>query len=238
MDTHTSAAINAPALLWFGPHELLQQQAQLLFQKIFCPQQGCGICPECTKITLKQHHAIAWFRPEKQYLIEQVDEILKCLNFAQDNHFFIVLEQAETLTPATANRLLKSLEEPPAGYHFLLLAERAYAVLPTIRSRCLTKTWAAAPQQSPYSHLINLFMAEHTNPNQLLTLLEENPIPETQTLMVLDEILEQWILRRKKAPIPTHEDQVIATLTKAFEYPPMPGSGKLFWKNLYLQTRG
>jgi hypothetical protein len=242
MDADKSAALNSPALLWFGPQQMLSEQAQLLFQKIFCPQQGCGSCIICNKITLKQHHAIAWFAPEKQYLVEQIDEILERLSLAQDlnHHFFIVLERAETLAPATANRLLKSLEEPPPGYHFLLLAERAYAVLPTIRSRCITKTWNAPAQISAHEPFIQLFMIQRINPTIFLAQLEETPIPESQALVVLDEILERWLLNRKLAveqgQDAAHADRVIAALTKGLEQPPMPGSSKLFWKNLYLQA--
>ncbi len=43
---------------------------------------------------------------------------------------------ADALNPAAANALLKTLEEPPPGVHFLLGAHRLDAVLPTIRSRC------------------------------------------------------------------------------------------------------
>lgn len=43
---------------------------------------------------------------------------------------------AEKMHPATANSLLKILEEPPADVHFILTAERLSGVLPTIVSRC------------------------------------------------------------------------------------------------------
>ena len=43
---------------------------------------------------------------------------------------------ADALNPAAANALLKTLEEPPPGVHFLLGAHRLDALLPTIRSRC------------------------------------------------------------------------------------------------------
>ncbi|WP_293763848.1 DNA polymerase III subunit delta' [uncultured Aquitalea sp.] len=48
----------------------------------------------------------------------------------------IVVEPAENLNPAAANALLKILEEPPADVLFLLVAQAAQRLLPTIRSRC------------------------------------------------------------------------------------------------------
>jgi len=48
----------------------------------------------------------------------------------------IVIDPADDLEKGAANALLKSLEEPPAGSYFLLVAHRLGRLLPTIRSRC------------------------------------------------------------------------------------------------------
>lgn len=48
----------------------------------------------------------------------------------------IVIDPADDLEKGAANALLKSLEEPPAGSFFLLVAHRPGRLLPTIRSRC------------------------------------------------------------------------------------------------------
>ena len=47
-----------------------------------------------------------------------------------------VIEQADTLNDQAANRMLKTLEEPPPYAHLLLLTARPGKVLPTIASRC------------------------------------------------------------------------------------------------------
>lgn len=51
-------------------------------------------------------------------------------------HRWIVVEDAHRLHGASANMLLKTLEEPPAGTHFLMITHRPEAMLQTIRSRC------------------------------------------------------------------------------------------------------
>jgi DNA polymerase-3 subunit delta' len=51
-------------------------------------------------------------------------------------HRWIMVEDAHRLNGASANMLLKILEEPPAGTHFLLITHRPEAMLQTIRSRC------------------------------------------------------------------------------------------------------
>ncbi len=48
----------------------------------------------------------------------------------------VILDTADDLEKAAVNALLKSLEEPPAGTYFLLVAHRIGRLLPTIRSRC------------------------------------------------------------------------------------------------------
>jgi DNA polymerase-3 subunit delta' len=48
----------------------------------------------------------------------------------------IVIDSADDLEPSAVNALLKSLEEPPAGTFFLLVAHRPGKLLPTVRSRC------------------------------------------------------------------------------------------------------
>jgi DNA polymerase-3 subunit delta' len=49
----------------------------------------------------------------------------------------VVVHPAEDMNTATANSLLKMLEEPPEGALFLLVSHRPAQLLPTIRSRCV-----------------------------------------------------------------------------------------------------
>ena len=51
-------------------------------------------------------------------------------------HRWILVEDAHRLNGASANMLLKTLEEPPQGTSFLLVTHRPEAMLQTIRSRC------------------------------------------------------------------------------------------------------
>ena len=50
-------------------------------------------------------------------------------------HRWILVEDAHRLNGGAANMLLKTLEEPPTGTHFLLITHRPEAVIQTIRSR-------------------------------------------------------------------------------------------------------
>ncbi|MTD46266.1 hypothetical protein GKE82_18740 [Conexibacter sp. W3-3-2] len=59
-----------------------------------------------------------------------------------------LLEQADTMNDTVANRLLKTLEEPPDYVHLILVTDRFGDVLPTIVSRCQPVRFEApTPQQ-------------------------------------------------------------------------------------------
>ncbi|WP_347303923.1 DNA polymerase III subunit delta' [Croceibacterium sp. TMG7-5b_MA50] len=59
----------------------------------------------------------------------------------------IIIDAADDLEPQGANALLKSLEEPPVGSFFLLVAHRLGRLLPTIRSRCRVLQFPELPAE-------------------------------------------------------------------------------------------
>ena len=71
-------------------------------------------------------------------LIGQVREIVAEVHTApfEAKRRLYVLDDAHTLNEAASNTLLKSLEEPPAHTHFVLVTHAPQALLRTIRSRC------------------------------------------------------------------------------------------------------
>jgi len=57
----------------------------------------------------------------------------------------VIVDPADDLEPSASNALLKSLEEPPQGTSFLLIAHRIGRLLPTIRSRCRVLRFPPVP---------------------------------------------------------------------------------------------
>lgn len=231
-----------PAQLLFGNHDFLVNKTKEYLQYQLCSLNGCNSCIQCRHITEQQHHAALWLAPEKQYTLEQLEPIFNTIAFAlapQENFFFII-QKADKLTPACANSLLKSIEEPPAGYHFILLAERQDLILPTIRSRCVVQTFTStdATMHSPlFMHFSN---TQPDNPLQFMKDLDQSSIAEHESLELVDALLKHWIVEYKNAVVETNNkktdftQQIIAMLQNALLMPPMPGSSKLFWKNLFL----
>jgi DNA polymerase-3 subunit delta' len=58
-----------------------------------------------------------------------------------------VIERADELGDEAANRMLKTLEEPAAFVHIILLTDRFGEILPTIRSRCLAVRFEAPTEE-------------------------------------------------------------------------------------------
>jgi len=87
------------------------------------------------------HPDLTWVTPSgaAEMLVSDIDEPVVAASsrtpFEAHRRVFVI-EQAHTLNDQAANRLLKTLEEPPAFAHLLLLTDRPGDLLPTIRSRC------------------------------------------------------------------------------------------------------
>ncbi len=73
-----------------------------------------------------------------------------------------VIEQVDELGPQAANRMLKTLEEPPTFVHLILLTERLAEVLPTIRSRCQLVRFDAPSEQQVATELEELGLSHST----------------------------------------------------------------------------
>jgi DNA polymerase III subunit delta' len=72
-----------------------------------------------------------------------------------------VVEDAHTMNDQAANRLLKTLEEPPPFVHLILLAPSVREVLPTIASRCQHVRFDPLPSARIEERLTTAFGGEH-----------------------------------------------------------------------------
>ena len=75
----------------------------------------------------------------RQINVEAVREVIRCIYHSpqQGLRKVALIYEADRMNPASANAFLKTLEEPPSDTTLLLLTTRQYAVLDTLRSRCL-----------------------------------------------------------------------------------------------------
>jgi hypothetical protein len=231
-----------PAQLWIGRHDQALQEVEKFLQQILCKNNGCNTCSCCMQIREKQHHALMWLHPEKNYTIDQLDDLFATLSFQlqPDELFFFIIQKADFLTAACANKLLKPMEEPPRGYHFILLAERAEQILPTIRSRCVIHSLATTAIPHSSHPLFTSFTTRNATCDEFSKLFDSAAINERESIELLDQIIYYWLtVYQQNKTTDNNKPALITLITKLQQAqlrPPMPGSCTTFWRNLYLQT--
>lgn len=101
-------------------------------------------------------------KPSQEIKVDQVRELegFLALRSHRGRRRVVLVHPAEAMNPNAANALLKALEEPQPGAHFLLVSHRPARLLPTIRSRCL-----AVPVGLPAEPLARAWLKESGVPD-------------------------------------------------------------------------
>jgi len=136
------------AYLFTGPDGVGKHTTALAFARsILCEQplpdgDSCGHCRSCRLMDHGNHPGLYPVDPDekKSIRIDVVREIQHQLGLklSGDAHRVILMNQAGQMTTDAANCLLKSLEEPPEGTIFLLVADGTAGLPETIVSRTQT----------------------------------------------------------------------------------------------------
>ena len=138
------------AYIFEGPLTANKKGIALRFaQALLCekaPGKGCGTCPICRKIVSENHidlTVIGATRAESRNTSSiKDDDVEKLISRMKTKPYeasrnIAVIEDADSITIRGANRLLKTLEEPPVGSVIMLLSENSTNLPVTIRSRCV-----------------------------------------------------------------------------------------------------
>ena len=140
------------ALLLVGPRHVGKMTLALaLAQALNCQGEDapCGECPACRRIAESKHadvQVMAVLKGEgegeegakKGIGIGQIQELqhTAALKPYEGRERVFIVDGAELLTEEAANRLLKTLEEPPSDVTLVLLTTGTHLLLPTVVSRC------------------------------------------------------------------------------------------------------
>jgi DNA polymerase III subunit delta' len=95
---------------------------------------------DAEKLRTQRREEIAEGELRPNISVEQVEEVLARMPFRphEGRSRWVIVREAEKILPVAANKLLKTLEEPPRDTHFALITSHASMLLTTIRSRCQT----------------------------------------------------------------------------------------------------
>ena len=99
------------------------------------------------------HPDLTWVVPSgaHEILVSDIDQpVISAASktpFESSRRVFVI-ERADELGDEAANRMLKTLEEPAAFVHLILLTDRLGEILPTIRSRCQTVRFEAPSEEA------------------------------------------------------------------------------------------
>ena len=136
--------------------------------------EGCGVCAACMRIAKLNYPTrddpdefipIIWtdhpdvgmvVAPKRVLRVEQMRQIEKEANFRplEGKARVFLIDEADKLNDASANALLKVLEEPPRTSHLILITARPAMLLPTILSRCQMIRFSPLTPAEIESHLV------------------------------------------------------------------------------------
>lgn len=122
-----------PAMIFAGPHGIGKKLVALEFaRKVTGDQRALDLTQP-----LSQTENIFFIAPDgAQIKIEQAREAMHFLSLSREGrNLIMIFDEAHLMGLQAANALLKSIEEPPPGVHFIFLTPSPSLLLSTIRSR-------------------------------------------------------------------------------------------------------
>ncbi len=134
----------AHAYLFAGPRGTGKTTtARLLAKALNCPDrlpagEPCDDCVSCRSVAASSSLDVIELDAASHNKVEDIRDLRSGVSTVASvggaKRVFI-LDEAHMLTKAAGNALLKTLEEPPEGVHFVLATTEPYRLLDTIRSR-------------------------------------------------------------------------------------------------------
>lgn len=133
------------ALIFVGPEGIGKKMTAFgLTKALLCMADKketdfCDNCPSCHKINQQNHPDVNLIAPEGASIkigqLREWQETLESMSY-MGSWRVTIIDNAEKMTQAAANSILKTLEEPPEKTIIFLITKETGDILPTILSRC------------------------------------------------------------------------------------------------------
>lgn len=124
-----------------GKRKLLARLAATIYCET---RDGCGHCQGCHSVIHGYQADLLWVENEGPIKVAEAEAIQEHLSYQSSGaQRVVVIADIEDMNDQAANRLLKTLEEPPPRTLFLISTSRARQLLATITSRLVR--WHVQP---------------------------------------------------------------------------------------------
>ncbi|MEW5755918.1 MAG: DNA polymerase III subunit delta' [Pseudomonadota bacterium] len=212
------------ALLFYGARGMGKWQLAKAFASyLLCEArtsegQPCGRCRGCTLFAAGTHPDFTVCAPEeegKSITIDMIRELAAQLAMTSQygGYKVVLLNPADKMNTASANSLLKTLEEPTPRTILILITAQIDALLPTIRSRCQKILFARPPRDITRSWLISQHQVATQQADLLLNLADDAPLraleyAQTELLQQRADLLKvlDRLARGKTHPVAAVEE--------------------------------
>lgn len=142
------AGIGKRAFVWHMVGFLLCQQKN--------GDEACGQCESCRWLMADTHPNLHILPKEDGAIkIDEIRQLQDFIHAKNDNARIIVLDNADDMTLAAANALLKSLEESGMGIYWLLISDYPNRLLATIQSRVQSLPLSPIDETLSCQYLLN-----------------------------------------------------------------------------------
>lgn len=158
------------AILFAGPESIGKRTLALdLTAALLCDTTGhdpCWECAQCKGVARLQHpdlHLVELEEGRKSIRMEQVAALQQAVSLRpyQATQRVSVILDAHLLQPEAGQRLLKTLEEPPALNTLILTATSTHLIPQTLLSRCQVWRLTALPRHLVQSELERRGVPQH-----------------------------------------------------------------------------
>ena len=152
-----SRGANHCYLLVSGDSAALTELVRLMAAALHCEadDRPCLRCAECRRYEELAGGNVLLYPKGDRIRRDDIQDLLRNISYKsfERGDKVAVLRDADRMDANTQNKLLKTLEEPPAGVVFFLLAANAEKLLPTVRSRVRILELELFPRQAVYAEL-------------------------------------------------------------------------------------